>query len=226
MSTVPFSHDLCGALTCTTKYNSAVVGPLDQPFAYSDPANREITINSNDANLIGQEVPYSIECQFVSHPTAPPAQNSALVKYTSPCVELASLTATGQNGPVTDEYTGQVISNDIVPFTVSPDICKVRYTCNEVTRQDDNQSALSCSDLNFPNPDTTDCATESCKVTVTIDPEDYNRPNGPKPGCFDVNFCGTVEGSSPANTECADMVVCLTDPCDPPDTMIMAPLVD
>ena len=225
VSTVPFSHDICGDLTCTTKYNSVVVGASDTPFAYSDPANDEITINSNDANLIGQEVPYSIECKFLSHPTAPSAQNSALVKYTSPCVELASLTATSQTGPVTDEYTGNVISNNIQPFTVSPDICKVKYTCNEVTRQDSNQSALSCSDLNFPDPETTDCATESCPVTITIPPEEYG-PDGPKPGCFDVNFCGVVEGSSPPVEECADMVVCLTDPCDPPTTMVMAPLVD
>ena len=223
VATLPFDHNLCGDLEYTASYNGVTVGPSDTPFAHNHATINQITIDSDDRTLIDTSVPYSLECRLKDHPSAPPATDSDLVKYISPCVTPTSFATSDQNDPQADDFSGEPISSNIVPFVVLPDICKVNYRCNSVVRSDGQSSNLDCDNFNLP-PQDKNCANEDCPITITIPPEEYGGADSPKPGCFDLELCGSVELSVPLEEECTTMKVCLTDPCDPPATFTMEAL--
>lgn len=151
-------------------------------------------------------------CTFKDHPNAPSATDSDVVNYRSPCISDFALTVTGQTSPPADKFTGNPISSTITPFSVQPNVCKINYRCGGVTRVDNAPTSLTCDDINFPTPDK-DCTKTVCKIELTVPPSDYGNV---KPGCFNVAICGTVDWSEPVVEKCADMQICLEDPCDPP----------
>lgn len=150
--------------------------------------------------------------------------DSDVVVYVDPCVNAATITRTLQTDFPSDDYSGRLVQTSINPFTVTPSYCKVNYECNAVRRQDNAPSSLNCNNIDFPNP-STDCHMSTCRITKTFTPTDYE--NGTyTPGCYDVEFCGTIASSASSTNDCATVELCLVDPCDPPTSFSVNPFVD
>lgn len=120
----PSDHTLCGDLEYKLTYNGAPVDDDDTPFAYSgasvgDADFKQITISSDDINLIDTSVPYEITAKFIDYPNGQNAKNADTVTYKSPCLIPETFETTDQTDPIDNEYTSADIGANITPFTVS-----------------------------------------------------------------------------------------------------------
>ena len=123
---------MCGDLVYSATYDGIAVGPTDQPFAYSDPATNEITINTDDDNLIGLSKPYTITAKFVNYPDGQSESDSDLVNYISPCLDptYTTISVVPQvNSPMTiNSFDGIATPFTYTPYTVDPAFCEPLLT--------------------------------------------------------------------------------------------------
>lgn len=90
VSTVPIGHEFCGDLTIVAKFNDFVIdGNNSDPLTYNE-ANRQFTAFSDNADLILDIIPYSLEAEFKDYPkrnnpTVSTAETRANVEFDNPC---------------------------------------------------------------------------------------------------------------------------------------------
>ena len=134
--TYPQVHNLCGSLVYEPRYNGQ---PLNgQVLTYAE-ATRKFTVSTDNTDLSGQIVPYSVIATLVNYPvdtfaTAPSAENGANILFDDPCNSLVSLFASTQlDAMKTDNYSGVPVVFQLIPFDIDPPQCRVTYECTSVT---------------------------------------------------------------------------------------------
>ena len=149
----PEAHSFCGDLTYTATFDSNSVTTSSQPFAYI--ANElKIILESTDETLIALTKPYVLTAEFTRFPQAansdaPSVTQMNYVNFIDPCMSPFTFASTSQTSPGSDKYSGNELVFTLNPFTITPLICEVEYTCTSVQREDDENAAsdISCSDL-------------------------------------------------------------------------------
>ena len=102
-------YNLCGPLVYEPRYNGK---PLTgQVLTYASDT-RKFSVNSNDADLIGTSVPYSVIATFKNYPvgdyaSAPTAENGADILFSNPYYNWEGPSV--KNGLVTFESVGSAV---------------------------------------------------------------------------------------------------------------------
>ena len=118
-------------------------------------STREFTVETNDSDLVGKIVPYSVIATLVNYPVnqyseAPSAENGANILFNNPCAIPASYAASTQtDAEKNDKYTGTPVVFQLNPFDIDPVGCRVTYTCTSVTDVDGITTPILCSDFTF-----------------------------------------------------------------------------
>ena len=149
-----------------------------------------------------------------TNPDAPSFSPTNDIEFIDPCISPFTFTTTSQTSPGFDKYSGNQIVFSLTPFTITPTICEVEYTCISVVKDDDINaiSDINCSDLtsaaNFELVDG--------KLTFSANSDDYENMRV-TPGNYEVTITGTAVTSG--QTDFATFVISMVDPCDPPNSI-------
>lgn len=222
--TVTPNHSLCGAVKYVVKDDAnAVVGGTDKPMAHLT-ADKKFTFDSMDTTLYDTTKTYTILASLAGYQTSATASTNSQtfnVKYIDPCRDPFSFTAPTQTG-FTYLFTGSEATGSVTPFVVDPSDCAFEYACNSVTNP--VKSPLRGSET---SPACNNSLFDPSTLTVKINAGQTEYQGSTRtPGTITVNICGTVtkaESTSLNRQKCADFVITLDDPCDPPQTLTVNP---
>ena len=92
--------------------------------------------------------------------------------------------------------------------------CTVSYSCMSVTRQDMATSNISCSSLSVDLDKSGDAS--DMTIMLTVYETDYDTYT---PGTYIINVEGAIDGTSVTST--TTWTFTLSDPCDPPNSLIV-----
>ena len=214
VSTSPYPHTLCGGIVYKGQYMGADLA-ANGPLTY-DPATREFTADSEDSSLIGMVKTYGVVAELANYPTAttngPSASSSNNIEFNDPCLDPFDF-STNPQGSISDNYSGVEQRLEIVPFTIEPSLCKVRYTCTSVTRVDGNPSDIDCSDLNIDGE--FDTVGDDGTIKFTASNSDYLN-QAYAPGVYEITIQGLAIKAVDMDTLTETVTLTLTDPCNPP----------
>lgn len=132
VATTPITHTLCGDVTLTVQFDGVNIGAGEDVVSY-DEATRTFTVDSDDADLIGETKAYSITAELANYPTIfhASADTQTLTKnivFQNPCLDPFTFAATQQTSPSDYVYSG-TLDFSLATFTMEPSICEVTYTC-------------------------------------------------------------------------------------------------
>lgn len=97
---------------------------------YFDAENQQFIAETNDINLIGQELPYSITVEFTSyrlvdHPQVSTAEASNTILFLDPCKSPFFFQETAQTDPSSATFNGAPVQFTLNPFSVVPSRCGI-----------------------------------------------------------------------------------------------------
>ena len=132
------------------------------------------------------------------------------LKFTDPCdnPDSSSIIATAQNASFSDNYSGNDINFTYNEYDVSPSWCQKTVNCDRI---EPANSFIPCPELN-----------DDGTTSWNFDEGDYQ--NVP-PGTYTVIYKVCVD-NQPDNCEELPVVIDLSDPCDPPNSITVPTLDD
>jgi len=217
--TVPNEHELCGAIRLTPSLGGQ---PLDgDPLSY-DPATREVTASSDDADLVDTSDTYAVKAELdawpvADHPTADSKEPDGPINFGDACDDPITFDAAGQS-PFSGagEYDGTEMLFTLSKFNIEPERCPVVYECVSVTPPD-----VPCSELNFDLTYDGDSTDGTGRITPTQ--ATYENKQHP-PGVYTITIKATGEDSG--KEVMGTTTLTLVDVCDPPKSLVAATLED
>ena len=219
-------HTLCGPLDYKPFYGPSAE-PLDgdEPVTYNE-STREFTAFSNDDNLIGTVEDYGVTACFenwppTTYPTVSTTSNNGEIMFNEPCLDPFTFAATAQTSPPANYFDGEDIVFNLNPFTLTPDRCRVVYTCHAV--EPSTAGSPTCADFNFDFTfdGVPDNGLVDGKLVFVATPQDY-ADGTYVPGTYTVTVRGQPARATDQRTDDATFDIVLLDPCDPP-TSLTAP---
>ena len=201
VSTTPITHELCGELTYTVKYENDVVGTLNDPtdvLSY-DPVSQDFTVDTDDQALIGLTKNYSVDAEFATYPLADYSSVStdaetSTILFIDPCVDnVTTFTQASWPSMGEDRYSSTEVESSLNAWTVVPSICTIDYTCNDIIIDGVSSTKVSCGDITFEEP----APGVPGKVSIVATPSDYENKTKP-PGDYEIEICGQITGSNTA----------------------------
>jgi len=151
---------------------------------------------------------------------------TADVEFDNPCHDPFVFESTAQTDPTQTAYSDTPIVLDLTKFTISPERCKIAYTCTNVVREDTAASDIACSDLISTGLFLDETAT-SGTLSLLAKESDYENLVY-APGVYIVTITGTASNSqnSAKKTRTATFKITLVDPCDPPASLSKPAIVN
>ena len=152
---------------------------------------------------------------YNASPSTKKASSSFVLTFKNPCIDpvLVTLAENPQTSPSSDKYTGSNVVFTYSPFTVVPSFCPMTTACKSVSGP---STVLTCKEL------------KNGALTQTFSSQQY-ATGGLAPGAYIFTYEVTTDTASPSNaalTKLFTFTVTLVDPCDPPTSIIKAPLTN
>jgi hypothetical protein len=222
VDTVPvIGHSLCGALTQTPLYGTTD-SPLDAvngPLTTYDPATNVFTAESVDPALIDTTKPYKVHTEFTTYPSATyptvtEADATGIINFGNECLTPV-FTATSQTGLGSNSYDGQTLTFTLNPFSITPAVCGITYSCVSIEALEASPEVPTCGDF---TGDLNAAGTLSTSFDIA---NDYPVI---RPQSYSVKIAGTATKSGEVLE--AFFTFELTDVCDPPTSVTRANLID
>ena len=132
VTTLPFQHTLCGALTYRATFEGDPLDMTTLPILYDSDLNT-FEIYSEDYSLIGlRDITVEAYLTDYSQITSPaPESTQLLIK--DPCIDFLTITVLDQTAPASYLYTANTpeLVFETVPFTTYPPECATNtiYSC-------------------------------------------------------------------------------------------------
>jgi len=142
------------------------------------------------------------------------------ISFNDPCDDPFTFSANDQTDPADYSYSG-TLDFTLTPFTITPSICEVEYSCQSITRSDGQTNTyLPCSDLTFDgvidgSEDAGGAVTDG-KLSFSATADDYTNNVYP-PGDYVVTIAGTTTDSG--DVETSTMTITIVDVCNPPQSI-------
>ena len=132
VTTFPFQHALCGALTYEATFEGSQIGETTAPMTYDEGTNT-FTIYSEDYSLLGlQDITVEAHLTDYVH-IVTPAPLFEQILIIDPCVDYFTFSVPTQTAPDPYYYTGDApeLIFETVPFVTSPSHCAANniYAC-------------------------------------------------------------------------------------------------
>ena len=147
IETIPISHDFCGDLTLTPKFNGEEIGSDDSPLSYEETSDGTgFTVYTVDHNYFNTTVPYQLAAELTLYrkefnPGADSKESSSVIFFDYPCTNLFLFEPTDQDDLESDKYTGDPKSFEMTKFQLEPAFCidGITYDLTSITGPDGNE---------------------------------------------------------------------------------------
>ena len=107
----------------------------------------------------------------------------------------------------------------VTDFTIDPDLCEVRYSCDSIVREDgDTDHDMTCADFVFDGEFNSPSQPTDGMLSITVDSPKYENDNFP-PGTYLITIRGTAFRAIDLRSDTVVFKLILTDVCDPPNSI-------
>ena len=221
-------HDLCGAIKVTPLYEGQPINNLDPstPVTYNE-AQNQFTVETDDSAFEETTKKYGLRAEFEKYPKdsflgVTFREPKADIMFNDPC-EMPTFNSVPQISPISGDFSGSGLDNQLQEFDIQPEGCKVEYECTDISPVDLAQTTGIPVCLPSMFDGIIDGNGTDGKFRFVPTEDDYK--NGTYlPGEYIVEITGCTKVSQ----ECkkAYFNIILADPCDPPTLEPPSDLID